>query len=43
MWKFSHVAALSALAEEGRIGSDKVADALTRYNIDADKPAPWTV
>ena len=37
------LAALSALAEEGRIGSDKVADALTRYNIDADKPAPWTV
>ncbi|MFO1381372.1 MAG: pyruvate dehydrogenase (acetyl-transferring), homodimeric type, partial [Chitinivorax sp.] len=37
------LAALSALAEEGRIGSDKVADALSRYNIDADKPAPWTV
>ncbi len=37
------VAALSALAEDGRIGSDQVADALTRYGIDADKPAPWTV
>ena len=37
------LAALSALADEGRIGRDKVADAMTRYNIDADKPAPWTV
>ncbi|SFN17691.1 pyruvate dehydrogenase E1 component [Formivibrio citricus] len=37
------VAALKALADEGKIGADKVAEAIAKYGIDADKPAPWTV
>jgi pyruvate dehydrogenase E1 component len=37
------VAALKALAEEGEIPAAKVAEALAKYGIDADKPAPWTV
>ena len=37
------VAALKALAEDGEIPGAKVAEALAKYKIDADKPAPWTV
>ncbi len=37
------VAALKALAEDGEIPGTKVAEALAKYRIDADKPAPWTV
>jgi pyruvate dehydrogenase E1 component len=37
------VAALKALAEEGEIPAAKVAEAIRKYGIDADKPAPWTV
>jgi len=37
------VAALKALAEEGEIPAAKVAEAIKKYGIDADKPAPWTV
>jgi len=36
------VAALSALAKEGKIDTQRVADAITRYGINSDKPAPWT-
>jgi len=37
------VAALKALAEDGEIASAKVAEAIRKYGIDTDKPAPWTV
>lgn len=34
------VAALKGLADEGKIGHDKVAEAIAKYGIDADKPNP---
>ncbi len=37
------VAALKALADEGKIGAEKVAEAIAKYGIDTSKPAPWTV
>jgi pyruvate dehydrogenase E1 component len=37
------VAALRALAEDGDIPAAKVAEAIRKYGIDPDKPAPWTV
>jgi pyruvate dehydrogenase E1 component len=37
------VAALKALAEDGEVPAAKVAEAIKKYGIDADKPAPWTV
>jgi pyruvate dehydrogenase E1 component len=37
------VAALKALAEDGEVAPQKVADAIRKYNIDPAKPAPWTV
>jgi pyruvate dehydrogenase E1 component len=37
------LAALSALADEGAIERRRVADAIAKYGIDADKPAPTTV
>ncbi len=37
------VAALKALADEGSLDRAKVAEALARYGLDPDKPAPWTV
>jgi pyruvate dehydrogenase E1 component len=37
------VAALKALAEEGELPAAKVAEAITKYGIDAEKPAPWAV
>ncbi|MGC2777625.1 MAG: alpha-ketoglutarate dehydrogenase [Bradyrhizobium sp.] len=37
------VAALSALADEGSIDRKTVADAIARYGIKPDLPAPWTV
>ncbi|GHD56304.1 pyruvate dehydrogenase (acetyl-transferring), homodimeric type [Jeongeupia chitinilytica] len=37
------VAALKALADDGKIGFDKVAEAIAKYGINADRPAPWTV
>jgi pyruvate dehydrogenase E1 component len=37
------VAALKALAEDGEIPAAKVAEAIKKYGIDANKPAPWTV
>jgi pyruvate dehydrogenase E1 component len=36
------IAALKALAEEGVIPVAKVAEAIKRYGIDADKPNPAT-
>ena len=37
------VAALKALAEDGEVPAAKVAEAIKKYGIDVDKPAPWTV
>ena len=37
------LAALRALAEDGELPAAKVAEALKKYGIDAEKPAPWTV
>ena len=37
------VAALKALADEGDVPAQKVADAIRKYGIDSAKPAPWTV
>jgi len=37
------VAALKALADEGDVPAQKVADAIKKYGIDSAKPAPWTV
>ena len=35
------LAALSALAQEGKIDTARVAEAITRYGIDSNKPASW--
>src|SRR5207244_4434560 len=37
------VAALKALADDGKIPPAKVAEALAKYGLDSKKPAPWTV
>jgi pyruvate dehydrogenase E1 component len=37
------VAALKALAEDGEVPAAKVAEAVKKYAIDSEKPAPWTV
>jgi pyruvate dehydrogenase E1 component len=37
------LAALKALADEGRIDRGRVAEAILKYGIDPQKPAPWTV
>jgi pyruvate dehydrogenase E1 component len=37
------LAALKALADEGRIDRSKAADAMKKYGLDSAKPAPWTV
>jgi pyruvate dehydrogenase E1 component len=41
--RFITVAALKALADEGALPAARVAEALRKYEIDPDKPAPWTV
>jgi pyruvate dehydrogenase E1 component len=37
------LASLKALADEGMLPASKVAEAMTKYRLDAAKPAPWTV
>jgi len=37
------VAALKALADEGALPATKVAEAIQKYGIEANRPAPWTV
>ena len=37
------VAALKALADEGALPLSVVADALAKYGLDGERPAPWTV
>ena len=39
----STVAALKALADDGTIPAAKVAEAIAKYGLDPEKPAPWTV
>ena len=36
------IAALNNLASEGAVERNKVAEAITKYGINADAPAPWT-
>ena len=40
---FVTIAALKALADEGKLPRTKVAEAYAKYGIDTQKPAPWTV
>jgi len=40
---YTTVAALKALADDGTIPAAKVAEAIRKYGLDPDKPAPWTV
>jgi pyruvate dehydrogenase E1 component len=37
------VAALSSLAAQGTVPSTTVADAIRKYELDPDRPAPWTL
>ena len=37
------VAALKALADEGTVPNDKVAEAIKKYDLDPEAPPPWTV
>ncbi|KAF0815202.1 Pyruvate dehydrogenase E1 component [Andreprevotia sp. IGB-42] len=37
------LAALKALADEGKIERARVAEAIAKYGIETDRPAPWTV
>ena len=37
------LAALKALAQDGEVPAAKVAEAIRKYGIDTDRPAPWTV
>ena len=37
------IAALKALADEGVLPAAKVAEAIQKYGVAADRPAPWTV
>ena len=40
---YTTVAALKALADDGTIPAAKAAEAIKKYGLDPDKPAPWTV
>jgi pyruvate dehydrogenase E1 component len=37
------VAALKALADEGKLPASKVTEAIVKYKLDANKPNPTTV
>jgi pyruvate dehydrogenase E1 component len=37
------VAALKALADDGELPTAKVAEAIKKYELDTERPAPWTV
>ncbi|HSC97321.1 MAG TPA: pyruvate dehydrogenase (acetyl-transferring), homodimeric type [Casimicrobiaceae bacterium] len=37
------VATLKALVDDGKLPAAKVGEAMTKYGLDAKKPAPWTV
>ena len=40
---FIVVAALSALAEEGQVEATVVSEAIAKYNLDSEKPSPFSV
>ena len=40
---FIVVAALSALAEEGQVEAPVVSEAIAKYNLDSEKPSPFSV
>jgi pyruvate dehydrogenase E1 component len=40
---YTTIAALKALADDGTIPASRVAEAIARYGLDPEKPAPWTV
>ena len=40
---FVVVAALSALAEEGQVEATVVSEAIAKYNLDSEKPSPFSV
>ena len=35
------IAALKALADDGKIANSKVSDAIKKYGVDAEKAVPW--
>ena len=37
------IAALKALADEGAVPAKKVSEAIEKYGVDANRPAPWSV
>ncbi len=37
------IAALTALAEDGAVDRKKISEAIVKYGIETNKPAPWTV
>ena len=37
------LAALKALADDGEVPAAKVAEAIKKYGLDTERPAPWTV
>ena len=37
------VAALKALADDGAVPAKTVSEAIKKYDIDPDRPSPWTV
>jgi pyruvate dehydrogenase E1 component len=37
------VASLKALAEEGKLSTDKINEAIKKYNIDQNKPEPTSI
>ena len=37
------VASLKALAEEGRLSTEKINEAIKKYNIDQNKPEPTSI
>jgi pyruvate dehydrogenase E1 component len=37
------IASLKALADEGKIRSSQVAQAIEKYGIETERPAPWTI
>jgi pyruvate dehydrogenase E1 component len=37
------IATLRALADDGAVPAAKVAEAIAKYEVDVDRPDPWTV
>jgi pyruvate dehydrogenase E1 component len=41
--RYVTIAALKALADDGALPADRAAEAIRKYGIDTQRPAPWTV